>query len=115
MKINTIPSIIAVVLCAIIMYGMYTWCKCTDMRLLVSILGGICLVLPLGSTLGVQFSDSRVSVNVKILSAICFAILLISQIIFCCLSAFSAATYIIINGLLLMLWLLSAYGIVKAS
>lgn len=115
MKLNIILSLIATMLCAIIAYGMYTWCKYIDMQLLVSIFGGICLLLPLGTALGIQFPDSRTLLNLRILSFICFFILLISNIVFCCLPHFTIAVYIISNGLLLILWLLGVYGVTKAN
>ena len=114
MKLNIIPCFIAMILCAIIAFAMYTWCRYADMRLLLSIFGGICLLLPLGTMLGVSMPNSGIGVNIKILSIISFAILLASHIVFCFLSHFTAASYIIVNSLLETLWLLVAYAISKS-
>jgi len=115
MKLNLIPCIIAVLASALIAFGLYSWCRMEEMSLLVAIFGGISMVLTFGSTIGVSFEDDRTSVNIKTLSGISAGILLIANIVFCCISSFSVAGYVITNGVLLLIWLLAVYGVVKAG
>jgi len=114
MKLNIIPSIIALAASALFAYGIYSWCHYTDLNLLVSIMGGICIALTAGACLGVSLPNSRTSLNVKVLSGVFAAVFIIINVIFCCIESFAAPAYIIINGILLLIWLLGAYFISKA-
>ncbi|MBR5825378.1 MAG: hypothetical protein IKY67_14695 [Paludibacteraceae bacterium] len=114
MKFNFILSIITLFLVSLIAFGFYSWCRCEDLKLLITLFGGISLFFSIGATLGISFEDSRKTVNVKILSNIFSLLLLISNVIFCCLTSFSVPFYIITNGILLLIWCLCCYGIVKS-
>ncbi len=115
MKLNFIPCIIAIAICALIVFGMYTWCRMEEMRLLVTIVSGVCLLLTFGTSLGVSFPSSGTSVNIKVTSGVFAGVVLITNIVFCCLSNFSQPLYIILNGFLLLAWLLVVYGIARAN
>lgn len=115
MKLNVIPCVIAVLASALVAFGLYNWCRFVDMNLLIAIFGGISMVLTFGTMIGVSFAHGRTSVNIKMLSGITSGLILISNVIFCCLNSFSYAVYIITNGLLLLIWLLAVYGIVNAD
>ena len=114
MKINIIPSIIALAIAALLAFGLYSWCRFADLNLLIAIFGGICFLCTLGTSLGISFEKSRKSTNIKLLSSLFFFVFLISNIVFCCLSSFSIPVYVIINGVILVIWLLLCYGIAKA-
>ena len=115
MKLNVIPCIIAIAVCALIVFGMYTWCRMEEMRLLVTIVSAISLLLTFGTMLAVTFPSSRTSINIKVTSGIFAGLFLITNIVFCCLSTFSQPLYIILNGFLLLIWLLVVYGITRAN
>ena len=114
MKCNAIPTIIAVALSALMAYALYSWCKMTDANLLVSIFGGATLGCTLVTTLGVSFERSRTSVNIKVVSGVFALLFLVSNTIFCCVTSFAYPLYIILNGLLLLMWILIIYSIHKA-
>lgn len=113
MKLNLIPCIIALAASALVAFGLYSWCRAEEMNLLIAIFGGVSMVLTSGAMIGVSFTHGRTSVNVKMLSGITSGLILISNVIFCCLNSFSYAVYINTNGLLLLIWLLAVYGIAK--
>lgn len=115
MKINFIPTVIAFAASALIAYGFYSGCRAEDMCILVTILGGLSLFLTLGTTFGVSFSRSRTAQNVKAGSGFFAGLILVLNIVFCCLSSFSKATYIVLDGLTILIWLITIYGIVKTS
>lgn len=115
MKLNFIPCIIAVAICALIVFGMYTWCRMEEMHLLVTIVSGIGLLLTFGTLFAVSFPSSRTSINIKVTSGVFAGIILITNIVFCCISSFSQPLYIILNGFLLLSWILSVYGIARAN
>lgn len=114
MKLNIVPSIIAFAISALIAYGLYSWCRDADMQMLLSIFGGISLLLTLGGMLAISFEDSRTTVNVRVLSGVFAFLVILSNAIFCCISSFSTPLYVIINGLLLLTWFISAYGVARA-
>ena len=113
MKIKLIPSIIAVAICALIAYGFYSFCR-GENQILLAIGACVFSLLTLGTTMAVCFQNSRTSVNVKVVSGIFFAIAMVSNLIFMFVN-FSVPAYVITNGILLLVWLLIAYVIVRAS
>lgn len=115
MKLNIIPCIIAFAVSALLAFGFYSWCRDVDMRLLVTIVGGIGLLLTIGTAVGATFERSRTSINIKVASSTFSGIFLIENIVFCRAGGFSLSLYIILNGLLLLAWLSVVYGIYKAS
>lgn len=115
MKFSIIPALIAVALSALVAFGMYNWCRYQDMNLLIAIVVGSSMALTFGLSLGISFVDKRKSINTKVVSSIFAFLVVITNIIFCCLSTFSASAYLIITGVLILIWLLVVYGIVKAS
>lgn len=115
MKIRIIPAVIATAISALIAYGFYSFCQYVDLQLLVTIFGGISIFLTLATSMAVSVTNSRISANVKVVSGICTLLLLISNIVFCCITTFPMPLYIIVNGLLLLAWIVGVYTIVKAK
>lgn len=115
MKINIIPSIIAIILSMLIALGMYSWCRCKDMNLLIAIVGGICICLTSGLALGISWEDVRKSINIKIVSSVFASLEIAINVIFCSLITFSIPAYIITIGISLLIWMLVIYGISKAN
>ena len=115
MKIQVFPSIIAVAASALIAFGLYSWCRCEDMRLLIAIFGGISLMLTGGATFAASLQESRATVNAKVASGVFALLLIVSNAIFCAVTTFSVAFYVLINGLLLLLWLIILYAVMKTD
>ena len=113
MKIKVIPLIIVLGISAIIAYGLFSFCK-NDNALLLAIIGGIMLFVTLAATFGVSFEPHRTSVNIKVTSIVFFLLALISNVIFAFVH-FSVPLYVIVNGIILLLWLLIVYGINRAG
>lgn len=113
MKLKLIPCIIALAASGLVAFGLYSWCRAEEMNILIAIVGGISMVLTFGTTIGMSFDYGRANINVKVVSGIATGMVLISNIVFCCLNAFSYAAYIITNGILLLAWLMIVYGIAK--
>ena len=112
MKIKVIPAIIVVVFSALIAYGLYYLCTC-DKNYLVLIGFGVMSMCILLATFGVSFEPHRTSVNIKVTSIVFFLLALISNVVFA-LVPFSVPLYVVVNGIVLLVWLLSVYGISKA-
>ncbi len=93
--------------------ALYEICHTEGKELLLAIGGGTCLFLPLATCLGVRFEPSRTSANVAVIGAVFFVAMVISNALFA-YSHFATHTYVIVNGILLLMFLLIEYWIVKA-
>ena len=113
MKINIIPTLIALAISALIAYALYSFCKTEGLELLLAIVGGIAMFLPLATCLGVRFPEGRTSVNLVTIGGVFFGIMLVAQLIFTFVH-FATPALIIVDGLLLLVFLLCAYAIGKA-
>lgn len=50
-----------------------------------------------------------------VMSGVFAFLVILSNAIFCCISSFSTPLYVIINGMLMLIWFLSAYGVTWAN
>ncbi len=114
MKINIVPTIIALAISALIAYALYVLCKTDGQELLLAIGGGIATFIPLATTLGVRFEQSRTSVNIATLGGVFTGIMLICCFIFA-LVRFATPVFIIVAGLLTLIFIIIVYGIAKAK
>ena len=114
MKINIVPSIIAAAISALLAYGLFSFCHTEDGKILLTIGGFISLFLTLAVGIGVRFPEGRTSTNTAVLGFVFFFLLLASNIIFTFVN-FSSPTYIIINGLLTLIFIGVTYAVAKAK
>lgn len=114
MKLNLVNSLIAAAISALVAYGCYAICDYKEVQLLITIASFVqFLVLSIG-TFAVSLSESRSTVMFRILSGVFFGIALISNLTFAFFD-FNVPTYIILNGIVLLIYLLSATGIGRAK
>ena len=113
MKLNFVQTIIAIALSLLIAYGLYSFHD-SENKILLSLGSFIFLATTLIITIGVNFEQSRTTTNVRVVSGIFFLIALITNLIFSFFT-FSTPSYIITNGVLLLIFLLIVYSINKAK
>jgi len=113
MKINFVPTIIAIMVSLLISYGLYSF-NSTQNKILLSAGSFVFLATALSMTIGTSFELPRTTTNVRVVSGIFFAIALISNLIFTYIH-FSVPSYVIVNGILLLVFILIAYSISKAK
>ncbi len=113
MKLNFLQTIIAIAVSILIAYGLYSF-HSSENKILLSAGSFVFLAVTLIITIGASFELPRTTTNVKVVSGIFFAIALISNLIFTFIS-FSVPSYVIINGILLLVFILIAYSINKAK
>jgi len=113
MRINFAQTIIAIALSLLIAYGLYSF-HCSENKILLCAGSFVFLAVTLIITIGASFELPRTTTNVKVVSGIFFTIALIINLIFTFIS-FSVPSYIIINGILLLVYLLIAYSIKRAK
>ncbi len=113
MKINLVQTIIAIAVSALIAYGLYHFHD-NENQILLSIGSFVFLSVTLALSLGVSFEQSRTTTNIRVVSGIFFAVALISNLIFNFLN-FSTPSYVITNGILLLVFVLIVYSVNKAK
>lgn len=114
MKLNVIPTIIAVAISALIAFGLYSFAKTEDYQSHLAIASFIALLFPLATTLGAKFEEPRTSANVKTLSGVFFILALIASVLFAFVK-FTVPVLVLSEGLILLVWLLVAYAVAKAK
>lgn len=113
MKFNFIQTFIAIVISLLISYGLYSF-NDGENKLLLTLGSFAFLAITLISIIGVDYKYSRRTTNIRVVSIIFFVIALISNLIFSFLN-FNVPSYIIINGVLFMLFILILYSINKVK
>jgi hypothetical protein len=113
MKINFVQTIIAIAVSLLIAYGLYSFHD-SENKILLSAGSFVFLALTLVFSIGTSFQLPRTTTNVRVVSGIFFAVALISNLIFTFV-AFSVPSYVITNGILLLVFILIAYSINKAK
>jgi hypothetical protein len=113
MKFKTIPSLIALVISALIAFGFYHFYSGENRNLLC--LGTFVLIsISLIQLIGIRYRLPRTNTNIATVSGIFFVITLICNVIFS-ISVLSSSLYVIVNGLLLMVYVYIVYSIQKAK
>ena len=113
MKLNFVQTIIAIAVSLLIAYGLYSFHH-SENKVLLSLGSFVFLATTLVITIGVNFEQSRTTTNVRVVSGIFFVISLASNLIFSFFT-FSTLSYVITNGILLLIFVLIAYSINKAK
>ena len=112
MKINVIFLVIAFAISALGGYALYAGNSAeTDIPLANATGGGIAFFVTLAGMTAISSKDARgSSMNIRVLSGVFFAVILVEQIIFC-IVPFRLPPYIIITGILILIYVLLAYTI----
>lgn len=113
MKINFVQTIIAIALSFLISYGLYSF-HGSENKILLSAGSFIFLATTLIMTIGISFELPRTTTNIRVVSGVFFTIALISNLIFSFIN-FSVPSYIIINGILLLVFIVISYSINQAK
>lgn len=113
MKINLVFAGIALAIAALAGYGFYSWNGGESYQWLISIGAGIMLFLTLGGSIAATLKN-RGTANIRVLSVIFFIAAIISNIIFSFIPQINSASYIIANGILLLLYILITYSIYRS-
>ena len=110
MKFNLVTLLIAFGIAALGGYTLFVINTAdADIPLANAIGGGIAFFVTLAGAISVSFNSGKgPTLNIRVLSSIFFAIVLVQQMVFCFVP-FSMPPYIIITGILLLLYALIVY------
>lgn len=114
MKINIIPSVIAIALAALLGYAVYSVAGDNPNKETAFAVSGVCFLICFLLGFGVSYEDSRKGISLNILSLISAIIMAISQFCFACYGI-NFRPYIIVNGVILLLYLLVFYGVYNSE
>ena len=114
MKIKFVPTMIAAAVSALLAYALYVLCKTEGQEVLLAIGGGVCFFLSLATCFGIRFEQGRTSVNTSVIGIVFFLLLLISHGIFA-FAKFAVPAYVIINGILLLVFIGVTYAVAQAK
>jgi hypothetical protein len=113
MKINFVPTIISTAVSLLIAYGLYSFHESENKILLIA--GSfVFFATTLIMAIGASFEVARTTTNIRVVSGIFFAIALIGNLIFTFVN-FSVPSYVIINGILILVFILIVYLINQAK
>ena len=105
MKIDLLKTTIAILICALLAYASYETCRVESARWIISIGSFITLSIPFTLALGVLAKKERSLVLLSVLSWIMFAVEIVVNFCFI-LVDFSIPAYVVVNGLLFLLYML---------
>ena len=113
MKVNVVMLFIALAIAALVAFGFYAGNNEDECRWLLTIGSGVMVFVTLSGIIAVNFGVQGSTGNVRAISIVFLLVSLISNIIFG-LFIDKLAPYVIVNGILLVLYVLIGYSIVKA-
>ena len=114
MKANVFLTVIGIALSLLISYLVFNIAKDDENSLICGIGSAVCFVATIIPAIGLEYQDKRQGVNSKVLSFLFLVFFLISNF---CFAGFGVSMpyYVIVNGLLLVIFLGIFYKIHKLS
>ena len=114
MKVNAVYTCIGSLMALLLAYWAYDIAEGKENDVVCGVCSAICFMGTLIPMLGIGHDSSRISVNLRILSAVFFLIFLVSHF---CFAIFGVRMpyYVIVNALLLLVFIAIYYGIGKKA
>ena len=114
MKIDIVKASIILCFSALISWGFYELSDYANLKLFLALVTFFAVGIPSFVWVGISFDDKRVGTMIKTASSICFFLGLIMNLIFSFFN-FKLPLFFILNGVLLLIFLLSVYSMHKAE
>lgn len=105
MKIDILKTVIALAISALIAYACHTFCKFEIVQWAITIGSFVTIGIPCVLSMGLSSAEERGAVMLKTLSSIMLTIEIVINLVFLFLD-FSVPVYVIVNGLLMLVFLL---------
>jgi hypothetical protein len=113
MKVNPVLLVISLAMAALAAFGFYMGNEGETYRRLIAAGSGLSFFATLGGLLAFRAGGGGASVNIKIVSALFLIALLIDHLVFS-FTAVRLTPYVIITGLLLLVYALICYAVTQA-
>ena len=115
MKINFVTLLISLAIATLSAYGFYEWNSNETFQLLITFGAGFLIFITFSGIIALQSAGSRGSVgNIRAVSIIFLIISIISNVIFSFISLVAPTSYIIVNGIVLLCYILIGYSVIKS-
>ena len=114
MKLDIVKSLIAVAISALLAYACYEICDCERLQWVIAVGSFVSIGIPMMLALGVSSQQERSSVMLKTLSWVLLLIEIVSNGVFSFFD-FSIPVYIIVNGLILLIFALTYNSIYRTK
>jgi hypothetical protein len=114
MKINPVMTLIALAIAALVAYGFYASNNGEQSQWLIAVGSGVTIFITLGGCLAVSGETRGLAGNIRVTSLVFLIIGIVSHIIFSFISGPGTVPYIIVNGIILLLFILIAYSVSRA-
>ena len=112
MKIDFVKSFVAVAISTLLAYACYEICAYENVQWVITIGCFLTIAIPFVFAIGVSVKEERIALNLNILSWTFVIIEFLSNTCFVFFD-FSIPTYVILNGIILLIYLLVYNTIVK--
>jgi hypothetical protein len=114
MKVNVVMLVIALAMAALVGYGFFSANSGEPYRMVLAIGAGIVLFVTIGGAIAIRSATGRGSVgNIRVLSALFLVLFVVEQLIFSFVSL-RLPPYIIVTGIMLLVYVLIVYAVGKA-
>lgn len=113
MKFDIVKTMIAIAVSCLVAYGCYTF-NTGDHKELLTVGSLIFLIPTLILTIGIQFNLPRTNSLIKTVSGVFFGLAVVCNLTFSLVSFKEPSLYIIVCGVLFLVYLLIAYSISRA-
>jgi hypothetical protein len=115
MKVNKVFALISLAIAILAGYGFFSWNEGEPYQMLMTTCSGIMFFLTLGGCIALSTEERGSGGNIRVLSVVFLVIAIISNIIFSIVSLSRPASYIIVNGIILLVFVLIAYSVYRAT
>jgi hypothetical protein len=106
--------LISLAIAALAAYGFYTWNSGESAQWFITIGSGLMLLVTLGGCLAVSGETRGLAGNIRAASLIFLIAGIVSNCIFSSISEMNIPPYIIVNGIILLLFVLISYAVSRA-
>ena len=113
MRFNLILIVISAALAGLAAYGFFIANEGDTYRILITAGSGLSLFVALGGLLALSSPNRGLSLNIRVISSLFFAALLIEHIIFS-ITGVRFTPYVIITGTLMVVYVLVCYLVIRA-
>jgi len=114
MKINFVFALIAFAISALAGYGFFAWNGGELYQILIAIGGGLTIFFPLAGLIALTSAGHGPVGNIRALSVVFLLVEIITNIIFSKMDMGGPAAYIIVNGILMLVYILIGYAVSRA-
>ncbi len=114
MKLNVFLLFISIALTILLGYWIYDIAKGKENDIICGILSSVCILSTLIPFIGLQYNNTRIGVNIRVLSCLFLVLFLVSHL---CSAIFGIImpSYLIVNSVLLLIYITILYKLQKTG